>query len=79
VRDMKPLVYYCRWQRASLRLRGRDSTAVWGQLVQKTAEGKEKTSEFRYQLESAELIVNDGEQEYFYHLDEKGIPFSKDD
>ncbi len=71
---MKPLVYYCRWQKATLRLRGRDKTAVWGQLVQKTAEGEEEASDFRYLLDSSELFVNDGQGERHYRLDEKGVP-----
>jgi hypothetical protein len=71
---MKPLVYYCRWQRASLRLRGRDKTAVWGQLVQKTPEGKEKTSDFRYILDNAQLIIFQSGEWQSYFLDEKGVP-----
>jgi hypothetical protein len=71
---MKPLVYYCRWQRASLRLRGRDATAVWGQLVQTTPEGIEKTNDFRYLLESSEIFVDNGEGEVYHRLDGKGIP-----
>ena len=74
---MKPLVYYCRWQKATLRLRGRDSTAVWGQLVQNNAAGEEKTTDFRYFLASAQLIIlHDGEEQH-YTLDEKGIPLSR--
>ena len=76
---MKPLVYYCRWQRASLRLRGRDATAVWGQLVQKTAESEEKTSDFRYLLDSSELMIVQDGQEQYYRLDEKGVPLPPGD
>ena len=47
---MKPLVYYCRWQGASLRLRGRDETAVWGQLVFPDGESGERTQSFRFEL-----------------------------
>ncbi len=72
---MKPLVYYCRWQKASLRLRGRDSTSVWGQLVY-TAADEEKSRKFRYYLEAAELIVFDEAEEIHYLLDEKGIPLA---
>lgn len=70
---MKPLVYYCRWQKASLRLRGRDQEAVWGQLVFNTA-GQEESREFRFLLESAELFVQEEEGERHYRLDEMGIP-----
>ena len=34
---MGPLVYYCRWRGAKLRLHGRDEDAVWGELI--TREG----------------------------------------
>ncbi len=72
---MKPLVYYCRWQRVALRLRGRDSEAVWGQLVSKSADAREEVSDFRYLLNSAELSVIDEQgEERHYRLDEKGIP-----
>jgi hypothetical protein len=71
---MKPLVYYCRWQRVSLRLRGRDEGAIWGQLVQKTPEGAEEARNFRYFFESSELIVKNGDEEHSFRLDEKGIP-----
>ena len=75
---MKPLVYYCRWQKASLRLRGRNETAVWGQLVQKSPEGEEKTVDFRYILDNSQLILfQDGEQQNFF-LDEKGVPLPGD-
>lgn len=75
---MKPLVYYCRWQRASLRLRGRDSTAVWGQLVYQAEDGKEESQEFRYLLDSAELILYDDEAEHHHRLDEKGVPLPQE-
>lgn len=65
---MKPLVYYCRWQGASLRLRGRDDTAVWGQLVF-TENGQERTQPFHYNLKTWQLIVND---EKPIQLDEMG-------
>ena len=76
---MKSLVYYCRWQKATLRLRGRDSTAVWGQLVEIDSGGDEKATDFRYILESARLIlIKDGEEQH-YSLDEKGIPLREED
>jgi hypothetical protein len=72
---MKPLVYYCRWQRVALRLRGRDSGAVWGQLVGKSADGQEEAYDFRYLLNSAELfVIEEQGEEHHYRLDEKGIP-----
>lgn len=69
---MKPLVYYCRWQGASLRLRGRDETAVWGQLVFADEQGKEKTQRFRFALESRQLTLADESGERTVQLDEMG-------
>ncbi|MFN2103759.1 MAG: hypothetical protein ACK2UR_20645 [Candidatus Promineifilaceae bacterium] len=72
---MKPLVYYSRWQGASLRLRGRDSDSVWGQLVSKSTDGQEEARDFRFVLDSAELFIGDEQGvERHYWLDEKGIP-----
>lgn len=71
---MKPLVYYCRWQKAALRLRGRDQDAVWGQLVFNTSAGEEDAHEFRFLLASAELFVQEEEGEGHYWLDEMGVP-----
>jgi hypothetical protein len=73
------LVYYCRWHKASLRLRGRDKTAVWGQLVQKTSEGDEITSDFRYILDSSQLLLFQGGEQQSYYLDEKGVPLPGDE
>jgi len=71
---MKPLVYYSRWQGASLRLRGRDSDVVWGQLVSKSTDGQEEMRDFRFVLASAELFVSDEDGvERHCWLDEKGI------
>lgn len=69
---MKPLVYYCRWQGATLRLRGRDETAVWGQLVFTNAQGEETTQRFRFALESWQLTLEDGAGERVLQLDEMG-------
>jgi len=71
---MKPLVYYCRWQRASLRLRGRDDTAVWGHLVFLQEDGQEELREFRFNLRTSELALRQDGSEQTILLDEKGIP-----
>ena len=71
---MKPLVYYCRWHGAALRLRGRDETAVWGQLVFTNAEGGETTQDFRFLLASAELTLYENGAERLLVLDEMGVP-----
>lgn len=70
---MKPLVYYCRWQGVSLRLRGRDETAVWGQLVQKDQLDNETSQEFRFDLKTWELLLKDADGDHIVSLDEKGV------
>ena len=49
---MGPLVYYCRWQGAKLRLRGRDEGAVWGLLITRQGDA-EVTEPFRFGLRVA--------------------------
>ena len=69
---MKPLVYYCRWQGATLRLRGRDETAVWGQLVFTSDDGEETAKPFRFELKSWKISVEEDDGEKTYQLDEMG-------
>lgn len=71
---MRPLVYYCRWQGASLRLRGRSETAVWGQLVFVRDDGTEETQEFHFELQTAEITLQTPEGERTLALDEMGVP-----
>lgn len=73
---MKPLVYYCRWQSAALRLRGRDETAVWGQFVYTDDNQNETTKTFKFYLKSRELILKDGEEETKLQLDDMGVAVS---
>ncbi len=68
---MKPLVYYCRWQGASLRLRGRDETAVWGQFVF-NRDGAETTQTFRFNLQTNQLTLTEAGNEQTITLDEMG-------
>ncbi|MEJ2747513.1 MAG: hypothetical protein P8183_06350 [Anaerolineae bacterium] len=69
---MKPLVYYCRWHGATLRLQGRDETAVWGQLV--FGQGaEEQTQDFRFNLKTWQLALTEGDQVQQIQLDEKGV------
>ncbi len=68
---MKPLVYYCRWQGAVLRLRGRDETAVWGHLVFPQPDGSEQQKPFHYQL--TEQIISFPEDGQEFQLDEMGV------
>ncbi|HEX6383512.1 MAG TPA: hypothetical protein VF177_02475 [Anaerolineae bacterium] len=74
---MKPLVYYCRWHDASLRLRGRDKTAVWGQLVYKKTGDAEETQNFRFNLKTWELTLEEEGEERVIQLDEMGVELNK--
>ena len=68
---MGPLVYYCRWQGARLRLRGRDESAVWGHLLTRVGE-TERIEAFRFDLLSWELwLGEDGARRL--RLDEMGV------
>ncbi len=69
---MKPLVYYCRWQEATLRLRGRDDTAVWGHLVYANDETKDDQA-FRFELKTQRLTLEEAAGEKVIQLDEMGI------
>ncbi len=70
---MKPLVFYCRWQGAKLRLRGRDGSAVWGQLVFVQEDGSEQTQKFHFELATAVLHLINGPDEQVLQLDEMGV------
>ena len=69
---MKPLVYYCRWQEASLRLRGRDETAVWGHLVYKAGTPQEWEQAFRFELKTWRLTLQTPDGKEAVQLDEMG-------
>ena len=68
---MGPLVYYCRWHGARLRLRGRDAESVWGQLVT-TENGAERAETFRYDLLSWQLWLGENGERRL-QLDEMGV------
>ena len=74
---MKPLVYYCRWQGARLRLRGRDESAVWGELVFTAENGEEESQEFRFIFRTSELRLKQSDGERSIKLDEMGVPLQK--
>ena len=74
---MKPLVYYCRWQGASLRLRGRDQSAVWGQLVFTGENGEEELQEFHFNLRTSQLTLQQTTGELSIVLDEMGVPLQQ--
>jgi hypothetical protein len=71
---VKPLVNYCRWNRARLRLRGRDENFVRGQLVFMSDDGEEVIQDFRFALAIAELTLITAAGEKTMILDEMGIP-----
>lgn len=75
---MKALVYYCRWQGASLRLRGRDDTAVWGHLVYNADTPEEWMRPFRFELKTWRLTLESEEGEETVQLDEMGVVQSDD-
>ena len=70
---MKALVYYCRWHEASLRLRGRDDTAVWGHLVYKAETPEETMQAFRFELKTWRLTLQTEAGEETVQLDEMGV------
>jgi len=65
---MKPLVLWCRWHDATLRLFGRDEAAVWGELV-----FAEKTEPYHFDLQSWELTIGEGADRRTMTLDEMGV------
>jgi len=69
---MKALVYYCRWQGVSLRLRGRDETAVWGHLVSVNEDGSESSQHFRFELPTSRLTLTQPDGDQTITLDEMG-------
>lgn len=69
---MGPLVYYCRWRGAKLRLRGRDAGFTWGQLVVADESG-ERIEEFRFDLKTWALTLSDETGSRRLQLDELGV------
>ena len=70
---MKALVYYCRWQSASLRLRGREDGLVWGHLVFLEEDNSERLQAFRFYLKTNQLVLVEGDEEREVQLDEMGV------
>lgn len=68
---MGPLVYYCRWRGVKLRLRGRDETAVWGQLLSDDESGP-RVEVFRFELGTWALWLGDNPPVRL-QLDELGV------
>jgi hypothetical protein len=74
---MKALVYFCRWQGAALRLRGRDDTAVWGELAFPTPDASEITQEFHFYLKTRQLILHLPDGDQTLNLDDMGTTIEK--
>lgn len=70
---MKPLVFWCRWHDASLRLHGRDDAAVWGELA-----FPERTEKFHFDLQNWVLTTGEGEARERRQLDEMGVELEAD-
>lgn len=62
---MKPLVFWCRWNEARLRLAGRDETSIWGELAFAT-----ENKPFRFNLKTHQLTIADDAP---LQLDEMGV------
>ncbi len=65
---MKPLVLWCRWHDARLRLHGRDEQAVWGELS-----FADRDVPFRYELQTRRLTTGRDEEATIVLLDEMGV------
>ncbi len=65
---MKPLVLWCRWHEAKLRLHGRNADEVWGELV-----FSNRATPFRYQLHARILTIDAGAAQKSIPLDEMGV------
>ena len=70
---MKPLVFYCRWQGAKLRLRGRDDTVVWGHLVFTAEDGTETVQVFHFNQKTWHLTLETLDGNITLQLDEMGV------
>lgn len=74
---MKPLVNYCRWNNARLRLHGRDKDHVWGELAFEHDRSGSRSQAFRYDLNRLVLtLIEDAEAGTSLQLDEMGVVVS---
>jgi hypothetical protein len=69
---MGPLVYYCRWHNAKLRLRGRDDRFIRGELIFHE-EDNEHAQPFRFDQQTWELWLTEDGEEIYCQLDELGV------
>jgi hypothetical protein len=65
---MKPLVLWCRWHDAKLRLRGRNDASVWGEIA-----FPDRTEKFTFELDAWKLTLGEGEESRELQLDEMGV------
>lgn len=65
---MKPLVYWCRWHNAKLKLHGRSQTAVWGELA-----FPETADKFHFHLQDWVLTIGEEPNQRVLKLDEMGV------
>lgn len=65
---MRPLVLWCRWHEARLRLMGRDGERVWGELA-----FRDETLPFSFELRTARLTIGAGDGRRTVRLDEMGV------
>lgn len=71
---MGPLVYYCRWREAKLRLRGREEPFVWGDLAfSDSAGGSSRIEPFRFNTMTWELFLQRADGWTKLQLDELGV------
>lgn len=68
---MKPLVLWCRWHDARLRIHGRSAEVVWGELALPG-----RVVPFHFHLPTAELTLREGEMARTIRLDEMGVEIS---
>lgn len=71
---MKPLVYWCRWHDATLRLHGRDESSVWGELA-----FPDHSETFHFNLDTWLLTLGEGHESRRLQLDEMGVEVEDDD
>ncbi len=69
MKSRKPLVHWCRWNSASLRLAGRDERFVWGEF----GLAEDHAEPFRFDMITWELTRTTADGEVVEMLDEMGI------
>lgn len=71
---MGPLVYYCRWREAKLRLHGRAEPFVWGELAFSNPDSESAPTEpFRFNTLTGELFLQRAGGWAALQLDELGV------